>query len=806
MDKNHNTYLSVFACCVFLLGKSLCSAQTPMQLIPNGDFEKGLESWKISEKTEMSRIVGKPANGKASLHIKDDDQKQGSSVTSAEIAVKPGLYVIKGQVQFISGDGIGMYLQLLDADKKEIESRHFPLNGEKGKWEEFEQRSFLTEESKFLRIWFHSYSTAKVELYIDDVAVTNLGNVEMKPPFSGQYKIRPSEKEKLTAADVVGPDGIVYPDWRYAGVQGGIPDVPVKAKLADYQAVPDDGKDDSIALQQAVDAVGKLGGGAVLLDAGTYHLDRPVFVQHDGVVIRGLGWEKTKLIFRYDVPENGVGFYGLIAGQKIGRNSRIELHCRPKDLVKMQLFANDKLVQEWHPSRHSGNTFSISIGGDKLLSKTNSGLCRLRGVATWGNGNSQSTKIEMDADGQYQDLAPVLPPYSVITFLGEGPKGKKHLLSENGKRGDIKIDLKSPDGLEVGDFIIIDGPATKRWKKLTGNKCRWGYYRRNILKITKIEGNTIHLNQPLRIEFPIIDGSYVQKILLRQRCGLENLYLEQAADLWITSSYFYNAANCWAKGVKIKKCGRFPVYGQNAKWCEIRDSVFDDAWFKGGGGTAYAGWEKSYDCLTENLETFKLRHGPQFQWSASGNVMRKSVFHDSDGQWHSGWTNENLMEQCFIDSKRGNGGYGYGLWASPPEDTAHGPNGPRNVVYNCRITSERDGLWMGGMNENWLILYNCFDVQLGRGVFAKDSSFDHIIKGNTFIIRDGKSTAIMLMTGDCIGVEILGNRIFGGNGKLLMGQANAKTEGNLFFPLLSDPGQLDPEVPSIFEWQRKLKE
>jgi hypothetical protein len=239
------------------------------------------------------------------------------------------------------------------------------------------------------------------------------------------------------------------------------------------------------------------------------------------------------------------------------------------------------------------------------------------------------------------------------------------------------------------------------------------------------------------------------------------------------------------------------------KWCEIRDCVFDDAHFKGGGGTAYAGWEYSYDCLMEGVETFKLRHAPLFQWSASGNVIRKSVFHESDGQWHSGWTNENLMEQCVIESVRGNGGYGFGLWASPPEDTAHGPNGPRNVVYNCDVSSEKDGLWMGGMNESWLILHNRFVVERGRGVFAKTASFDHIIKGNVFVVKDGRSPMVFLATPDCVGVEVVGNALFGGNGWVCSGAGTPALErGNLVRPLADAP-RPRPEVPSIYEWQQE---
>ena len=46
------------------------------------------------------------------------------------------------------------------------------------------------------------------------------------PRWRPSYKIKPHETDRFTAADVVGPDGIVYPDWRYAGIPGGIPDLP----------------------------------------------------------------------------------------------------------------------------------------------------------------------------------------------------------------------------------------------------------------------------------------------------------------------------------------------------------------------------------------------------------------------------------------------------------------------------------------------------------------------------------------------------------------------------------------------------
>ena len=584
-------------------------------------------------------------------------------------------------------------------------------------------------------------------------------------------------------------------------LKGGTPEIDAVTSIEKFGGRADDDADDSQALSKACEAAGKKGGGAVLLGEGTYYLDRPVTVRRDNVVIRGKGPGKTRLIFRYAVPENSVAFYSPSAGSTVGPNTRIEMHSKPADLAKMTIMIDDVVIGTWTRSKHSGNTFNFAVRGSSAVGKVVNGEHALKGVAEYADGSKLTGEIPIVFDSAFRDNGPAADSRAAITFAGKGTVGPRLKLAADGKRGDMKLKLRSTEGLDVGDCIRIDGPATERWKKLTKNACLWGSYRMYELVVTGIEGKTVTVNQPLRIEFPIIDGAYVQKLVPIRRCGIEGLYLEQTENLWISSVIFYNGWNCWAKDVTVRKCGRFPVYGSMAKWCEIRDCVFDDAWFKGGGGTAYTGWDRCWDCLIENVETFKMRHAPLFQWAASGCVIRESVFHESDGQWHAGWTNENLIEQCVVESVRGNGGYGYGMWASPPEDTAHGPNGPRNVVYNCDVSSPRAGLWMGGMNENWLIVHNRFVVDKGPGVLAKTSSFDHIIKDNVFVLKDSASPMISLATADCIGTEIIGNKLSGGNGKIVSGKAMpALVEDNKVLPL-SPASRPSPKVASIYEWQ-----
>lgn len=633
-------------------------------------------------------------------------------------------------------------------------------------------------------------------------AVMGTGAISLAQPWPPQYKIRPAEKGRLTPADVVGPDGIVYPNWTQCGVPGGIPRVPDVARIEDFGARADDDRDDAAALDEACRAVGEKGGGAVVLGPGTYHLDRPVTIRHDHVVIRGQGAQKTRLIFRYALPAGGAVFYGIGDGERLGPGSEIELHCRPAGLMAMEIFVDGKSIHKWERSTHSGNTFATRAGR-AALAKLPDGRHELRGVGRYKDGGECVATISVTLD-RTRGTEP--RPYSqaAICFQGAGPQGPRLPLGADGRRGATEVTLAPGGGITPGDRILIEGPMSERWRQITKNKCPHGTYRRYQVRVEGTDGNRIVLGQPLRLEFPVADGSYVQKVAPIRRCGIEDLYIEQTEDLWITTVLFSNAWECWARGVRVRMCGRNPIYAHVAKWCEIRDCVFDDAWYKGGGGTAYAGWENACDCLMENVETFKFRHAPLVQWAASGCVIRKGVFHDSDAQWHSGWTNENLFELCVVTANRGNGAYGYGAWASPPEDVAHGPNGPRNVVYNCDFASPKTGLWMGGMNEAWIIAHNRFVVGEGPGAFMKDHSFDHIFAGNVFALKDRASPMIEIKTADCTGIEIRGNSLHGGNGKFVGGMGKPDSEEDNRRRAGRSPERPNPPVASIFEWQQNF--
>ena len=108
------------------------------------------------------------------------------------------------------------------------------------------------------------------------------------------------------------------------------------------------------------------------------------------------------------------------------------------------------------------------------------------------------------------------------------------------------------------------------------------------------------------------------------------------------------------------------------------------------------------------------------------------------------------------------------------------------------------------MNENWLILYNRFVVDSGPGVCAKTASFDHIIRGNVFVLKDGKSAMVQLASADCTGVEADRQlpvwrkwplRVGPGRPAVIRGKSGIARSPPA-------PGR-SPRVPSIYEWQRQ---
>ncbi|HBC89094.1 MAG TPA: hypothetical protein DCZ94_19315 [Lentisphaeria bacterium] len=808
MTRIKKSYPNTIMICLLVMAFTYCEplfSQSPIKGkifdMPNSGFEDGLDGWKIGREDDgiTAAIAEAARTGKGGLRITDLSVKDGSSLYSKSFpAVSNKEYRAQCYARCVKGTGgSGMYLQFLDADGKEINSGNSEVTSLAGVrvWTKSEVSAYAPDKTVSVRVWFHSYGSAVVTEDIDDVILyeAEAAGPSMRP-WEPQYKILPGEKGKLTAADIVGPDGIVYPDFRYAGVSGGIPNVPVVKDLSGSV------KPNTDIAETLMRAAAELpdSGGAILIPAGEYFLGTPVQITKSRVVIRGAGRDKTKLVFNYAVPKNSVQFYGIEPNKPFGY---FEVHANPENLRGISIFEGDKSVKAVSYHMHWGNTFSLRVWNKDVLKITGAGTHKLRAKAEYADGTTAEKEVEALVSETAPPMrAPTMP--GVIEFTGE-KSGQKIKLAKDGIRGAVSVTVEDSSSFTAGEVFEIEAPASERWNDLVKNACKWGSYRVNQYRISRIEGNTLHFEQPLRIDFPVIDGSFVVKVIPVEKSGIEDCTIEQMENLWINSASFSCTWDCWVKNVKTIKSGRNITYFMNSKHGEIRDCIFDDAWFKGGGGTAYSGFERAFDCLMENVESSNLRHGPNLNWACAGNVIRNSTFRGSDAQWHCGWSHENLFENCVISPDGKDGDYGYGFYATPPEDNAHGPIGPRNVVYNCDASSPKDGMQIKGMNENWIILYNRFNIGKGRAIFFRMASFDHIVSGNVFCIKEAQNPVVLLNDPNCVGNEFRNNKFYGASSPAIGGRAKLLVEiDNQVFPYEEAP-RPTPSVQSIFEWQRK---
>ncbi len=638
--------------------------------------------------------------------------------------------------------------------------------------------------------------------YLDKIYYGPIKDEHDLPPWEGTYKIRAHEPEKLTAADVMGPDGIAYPNWTNVGLPHGIPALKNTLLASDFGVVPDDEGDDSAALQKAVDAMKVQGGGVLFIPEGIYYLDQPVIITGNNMVLRGAGMKKTRLFSRFSVKGVQPELSGFDAAEPVGSTGFIYARVDPEGMKEILLEADGKLVKRTPFSGYWDVESFYRFTGVELLAADGSGTKQLKLTVSYRDGSKRVTTSPIRLTDQSVVGDRAFGPPGLITFRGTGVEPRLIFLARDGQRGDMSLELADGHGLQAGDYILLDAPNTVRWRKIHRDDHVAGGYRANAYQISAVQGNRIILPEALRIEFPVIDGANVRKLHPQLHCGIEDIGVEHLNATYLHSVVFEFGWESWVRGLEVVKTGNKALYMPHAKRCEVRDSVFDRSWVNGG-GTAYIGWEHSYDCLMESVTTYDMRHAPVVQWASSGNVIRDSNFLNSDAQWHAGWTNENLFEGLIVESSQDGGSYGKGMWASGPEDQGHGPNGPRNVIYNCNITSSKGGVWMGGMNEAWLFMYNRFVVGRGPAILAKAASFDHIIQGNVFVMLESYPSAIYFGSRDCIGVELINNRFYGDVDQMVGGKARPAVESDNRILQSGNIARPHPPVRSIYEWQQE---
>ena len=558
----------------------------------------------------------------------------------------------------------------------------------------------------------------------------------------------------LTAADVIGPNGLMMPDFTRAGVPsgipGGIPSVAVAARAADFGAIPDDGADDSVAIQKAVDSLGE--NGAVLLDAGRFDIDATINIRRNNVVIRGAGRGQTVIAPRFE-------------GQALDKQG---------DAPRVAVFNFEGAT---HPKRARGLLMAPVKRGDTSI--------RLREATGF-------------LPGEVAWIAAQKIPAETFAILG--PKLRK--LSQGGY-----------ERAQAGKYF--------GWQ-----------WRMSAAVVTRVEGDTVYLDRPLRADLPLdVEPIADMNNLSLRGCGLENLSIEQDAEKFaIDGIRFERTYGCWVRDVEVKKIGSWPMGIARSLNFQVENVDFDDDRSRGGGGVGYFGIDFSAEGLVQNSRFSRLRHVSVSNLS-NGIVVRNCVLANVDINFHMNFPGETLWENNTVDAGPGEdesrGSYQVGIYTPRYYGDIHQPDAGSHVFWHNDIKSIRGGVALGGGGSSRNIFaYNRFQVAERAGAWIRQQSDDNLFLGNVFALKnynvpfapweqyqyeDNQSRelgGVVFLSGPASGNRFLDNTFTGvSQDKLFVGQgAPAEDKGNVARAQYSVPDLPTPPVESLYEWQLAHKQ
>ncbi len=776
------------------------------------DFENGIGNWTGPGKFQSSDEQAAPENGKKSLML-----LQGNCET-LPIPVEPESRYLLRFNSFSEAAG-SFSLQAIELDRRR-DPLSLPMANHTSEtlWGRVtgpqKDRKFWLpmalyfdtgRDAAFVKLVFRKRGGPRQRVWIDALTVEKIVSrpgVTPDPEVKGPYT-----RDSLM---LPGPDGHLYPNFSRAGLAEPWKPAEKVFRVEEFGAVADDGKDDSDAITGAIDAAGAAGGGEVRLGKGTYRLTRKISIRHDNVVLRGSGIDATRLEF--GLPDNGIGIYTTGSGDKISPKATVRTFFPKAGAKTVKVRIGEREPSVYSPEKFEtlpdAPDFAMVIFEVEPHFEALGGKGRQLVTAEieYENGRVEKTATPFLLD---PDKRPDVYASSVLTIAGRNkPIGDRRMLTATANRGDRFIELDNVEGIRPGDILLLMRPVTDAWELIPGARCPWWQAVQTGVRVRQMDGKRLELDQPLRMNHPVADGPYVTLPDMIRNSGVEDLTLSQVGEIQIELKMrgvsFSNAFNCRAADLLIDRPGTSGVYGMGVKNCEFVNCRYTAAWRTKFGGLAYVGWDRAWDCLMDRISSDRMRHAPLFNWSCSGNVVTGSDFNESDAQFHCGWAHDNLIDNSrIVTTTNQYSSYGWALYSVPADDTMHGYIGPRNVMYNCRTESFAGGVYMGGPNQNWMLMYNSFKTKKGSGVFTRFGVRNTLIAGNVFVLEDPRVPMFYLESLDAAGDRAIGNRLYGGNGSFTGGPGAGTVElrDNLAFPLSETPETPKAPAPSLYRWQ-----
>ncbi|MEU7162133.1 endonuclease/exonuclease/phosphatase family protein [Streptomyces chrestomyceticus] len=551
------------------------------------------------------------------------------------------------------------------------------------------------------------------------------------------------------------------PDWSRAGYRGGQP-LPGESAInpdpacrvgparlaADFGVRPDDGADDTLGLQNAIEELrtrcspyanyDKLS--LIELPKGVLNISEQLSVNASFLVIRGQGSnpnDGSRLVFR---PDETTRYDALTpdGGRWDQQATVFQCQVKPDEKTPPQTGQGGWI---W-PGR---------------------GLFRVQTLEVADRYKERCAFPPKNREDLFQGS--VNQHWASGVKVAEAPGGQGFAA----RRGDRVIKLQPRTRMErfpVGGYIWVGAANTQKFYDEqtvpVGSKgIEDLHMRQQVFTIAAVDehNGTVTLDQPLEFDVPVdstSDGSaplggtdakpYASKVTPLQMVvgvGFENFSFTQdmkglpklhggtydlspedakhnygnlAPEYAMHGIVFKWAANSWVRGIRADMTGSHPIVTEVAKNLQIEHNMIDGAWNKGKGGNGYLRGSRVWDSLYAHNTTRNIRHFT-FQWSASNNVAIGNDF-DSDLNLHGGWERRNLFENNTVrvpyehrssNCKANCGGEGgeakddsqwFPIWwaAGPKAVKWSGSSGPQNVFFRNTLTKQTRP---GGPFENY---------------------------------------------------------------------------------------------------------
>ncbi|MET7644646.1 glycosyl hydrolase family 28-related protein [Streptomyces sp. NPDC005426] len=419
------------------------------------------------------------------------------------------------------------------------------------------------------------------------------------------------------------------------------------ADVLRYGAEPDGSADAAPAINRAIAAAGRRGGGTVLIPEGTYRIDDIIRIGHSNVVVRGAGSGRTTLYATRNLTEI-VGAYG---------------------------------------SRYGGDKSSWSWAG---------GLIWLCPEARW---TSLTDAIKAKAwpfegwTGNRRDA------WQTLATVAPARLGDRTITVDDArelKRGALVLLRLADDSAHtLLEHMAGGGPGPEAYywddkTKLTSYvPYEWP------VRITAVHGRRVTLERPLPLDVrPAWDPRLVTPATPLTGSGVEGLTLEAVEtpqsphllDKGYNGVAFQCAYDCWADDVTVRHVDNgFGLIGASA--CTLRRTKVAGR----GSHHPYYCREGSHDNLIDDF-TIEQRtvpapsgtqlHGINVEGLSSHNVWSRGVMEMGTFDSHRGMPFANVRTDITVNNNGRHGG-----------DASAGPLfGARFTHWNIRVTNGRAGL------------------------------------------------------------------------------------------------------------------